>query len=342
MCVPYAITASESGTPHPRPTGMSGTKRNVAPSLHSPGRMTLERYRRDRIVALSPETAVSQAACAMESNHIGIVLVQDHGRPVGVLTDRDIALRVVGRGLDPVTTEIRHVMTPNPAVLPIDAAEQEVIALMRDCHVRRVPLVEGDRIAGIVTLDDLILDDAADSRSVAGLIRAQLEEPAGHKPAGETHPTRPPPQPETDAIRALRHAAHAERTLHRAVRIVEEETGLQGFERAATALEVVVTGIVRRIMPPEAGDFLSQLPAALRERVLSSVRTGPDGEVTRQSIETEMQQRLGVDPAEAAELVNHVGAALRRLVSAGEIEDVRGQLPQRMRSILEESHPRAH
>jgi CBS domain-containing protein/uncharacterized protein (DUF2267 family) len=305
--------------------------------------MTLERYRRERIVVQRPDTPVAEAACAMESNHIGVVLVQERGRPIGLLTDRDIALRVVGRGLDPVTTQIRHVMTPDPAMLPIDAAEQEAIVLMRDRHVRRIPLVEGERIAGIVTLDDLILDDGADPRSVAGLVRAQLEEPAEHKPAGETHPTRPPQEPEMDDVRSMRHAAHAEQTLYRAVQIVQEETGLMGFDRAVTALLVVVSGIVRRITPPEAGDFLSQLPAGLRERVLASVAAaGPDREVTRESIDVEMQQRLGVDRNEASELVWRVGAALARLVSPGEIHDVSGQLPEKMRAIFETPSPRLH
>jgi len=297
--------------------------------------MTLERFRRERIVVQRADTPVADAACAMESNHVGVVIVADRGRPVGLVTDRDIALRVVGRGLDPATTELRHVMTPDPATLPIDGAEQEALELMRDRHVRRIPLVEGERIAGIVTLDDLVLDERTDRRSIAALVRAQLEEPATHKRSGETHPTRAPEEPEAEAIRALRRAAHAEQTLHLALRIVEEETGLEGLDRALSALLVVVTGIVRRIMPPEAGDFLSQLPSEVRQRVLASgIHSGPDRKVTRESVEVDMQQRLGLDAAKASDLVNRVGAALRRLVSAGEIEQVRGQLPEAMRSIL--------
>lgn len=273
----------------------------------------------------------------MESNHVGVVIVGDRGRPVGLLTDRDIALRVVARGLDPVTTEIRQVMTPNPAVLPIDGTEEEAIQLMRERHVRRIPLVDGERVAGIVTLDDLILDEGTNARSVAALVRAQLEEPAKHKPAGQTHPTRAPRnEPEEEALRALRHAAHAEQSLHHALRIIEEETGLEGFDRALTALQVVVAGLVRRITPPEAGDFLGQLPATVRERVLASgIHSGPDRGVTRESIDAEMQDQLGLDRAEASDLVNRIGAALSRLVSPGEIEHVRGQLPEAMRSILD-------
>jgi uncharacterized protein (DUF2267 family) len=279
----------------------------------------------------------------MDSNHVGVVIVGERGRPIGLLTDRDIALRVVARGLDPIMTEIRQVMTPNPAVLPIDGAEEEAIQLMRERHVRRIPLVEGQRVAGIVTLDDLILDEGTDARSVAALVRAQLEEPASHKPIGETHPTRAPRyEPAEEALRALRHAARAERSLHHALRIIEEETGLEDSDRALTALQVVVAGLVRRITPPEAGDFLGQLPATVRERVLASgIHSGPDRGVTRESIDAEMQDQLGLDPAEASELVNRIGAALSRLVSPGEMDHVRAQLPEAMRSILAASPARS-
>lgn len=190
--------------------------------------------------------------------------------------------------------------------------------------------------------DDLILDEGTDARSVAALVRAQLEEPAEHKPAGETHPTRAPRNESDDALRALRHAARAERSLHHALRVIEEETGLEGSDRALTALQVVVAGLVRRITPPESGDFLGQLPDTVRERVLvSGIHSGPDRGVTRESIDAEMQDQLGLDRAEASDLVNRIGAALLRLVSSGGIDHVRGQLPEAMRSILAASPARS-
>ena len=79
--------------------------------------MSLRFYRMPRLVALSPSTAVLDAARAIENNNIGAVVVQDQGRVVGIVTDRDLAVRVVGRALDPRTTPLAGVMTTPVATL---------------------------------------------------------------------------------------------------------------------------------------------------------------------------------------------------------------------------------
>ena len=80
-----------------------------------------------------------------------------HGRVVGVLSDRDAALRVVGFQLDPTEVTLKDAMTEHPATLPIQQSERAALELMRDRHVRRIPLLDGDAVVGLVTLDDLIL-----------------------------------------------------------------------------------------------------------------------------------------------------------------------------------------
>jgi len=76
---------------------------------------------------------------------------------VGVLSDRDAALRVVGFQLDPTEVTLKDVMTEHPATLPIQQSERAALELMRDRHVRRIPLLDGDAVVGLVTLEDLIL-----------------------------------------------------------------------------------------------------------------------------------------------------------------------------------------
>jgi CBS domain-containing protein len=73
--------------------------------------MSLRCYRIPRLVALKPSTSVLDAARALENNNIGAVVVQDQGSVVGIVTDRDIAVRVVGQGRDPRTTFLSEVMT---------------------------------------------------------------------------------------------------------------------------------------------------------------------------------------------------------------------------------------
>lgn len=134
--------------------------------------------------------------------------------------------------------------------------------------------------------------------------------------------------------RDARHAAHIIQTSRRAARIVAEQTGLDDFDQAMTALEVVVSGIVRRLTPTTAGDFLAQLPSELRRRVAETVTAGPEGGLTRETIESELARRLDVELSEAKRLVSDTGTAIEHLVSHGEIAHVCAQLPRDMQSIF--------
>lgn len=138
--------------------------------------MSLKWYRRPRLVVLNSRTPVLDAARAIENNNIGAVVVQDKGRVTGIVTDRDLTVRVVGQGLDPQTTPLDQVMTtPVVALSPADS-QSDAIRLMQERNVRRIPLVEGERLVGIVTLDDLLLDEAAPLDEVAAVVATQIGE----------------------------------------------------------------------------------------------------------------------------------------------------------------------
>jgi CBS-domain-containing membrane protein len=80
-------------------------------------------------------------------------------------------------------------MTPEPSMVSIDDDELQAAKLMRARHVRRLPILDGERVAGIVTLDDLIMTGAIEIRLMAEIVAAQLSEPSAAKLAGVTHPT---------------------------------------------------------------------------------------------------------------------------------------------------------
>jgi len=275
---------------------------------------------------------------ALESNHIGAIVVQDAGRVVGVVTDRDLALRVIGFELDPEEALLHDVMTPDPATLSITDSEEQAIKLMRARHVRRVPIVEAGRAVGIVTLDDLILFGKVDLITAAQIIEVQLAEPATNKAAGMGYPTRPARgrARQVAAEREARHAAHAERTFHEFTAELQEDLGLDDPERALSAFEAVTSALVRRLTPGEAVDFASQLPSMLKEKLLD-LPAGPDLGITRESIENDVARSLGLDRGSAADLVRQVGATLGHFVDERELEHVREQLPKAMKEIL--SHP---
>ncbi len=294
--------------------------------------MSLEHYRWGRVLVLKPQDSAYDAARAMESNHVGAVIVQELGKVVGILTDRDLAIRVIGFQLDPARTELRTIMSENPACLPLDASEQDAIELMRVRHVRRIPILDSGRAVGMLTLDDLVLSRKFDQLPLAEIVREQLAEPSPLKPRGATHPTKLR-RPAADELAEQRHQAHADQTFNLFVKRLEHETGLPA-ERALTAFEVVASALMRRLTATEAAHFAAQLPSRERERLLE-IPAGPDRRITRQVIDSEMASALAIGEDAAAPLVSKLGALLGTLVSEGEIEDVKAQLPGELRGLVE-------
>jgi CBS domain-containing protein/uncharacterized protein (DUF2267 family) len=299
--------------------------------------MSLERFMRARLVVQTPRTTVYDAVRAMQDNHVGAILVHDAEDVRGIVTDRDIATRMVPDDLDPFEVQLQRIMSTPLATLPPSATALDVAELMIERRVRRIPIEDAGRFVGLVTLDDLILEHGVDLFTLAGILRAQLSEPSRLKPAGQLHPM--PPARHADAERAQprsahRHAARQKRAYDTLVRRTLALTGLPEREQAEAAIEVVLSGIVRRITPEEAGDTLAQLPSLVRERVVATVPAGPDRRVTRELLEQELLERLRVGAERTGELLEQVGRALEHSISAGEIDDVRSQLPTEMKSIL--------
>jgi CBS domain-containing protein len=128
--------------------------------------------------ALHRDEVVRSAAAVMRDRCIGDVLVvDDAGVLCGILTDRDVALRVVAAGLDPATTAIGEVATPDPVRVGLEATVAEVATAMREHAVRRIPLVDGDgRPVGVVALGDLT-DRLGGDSPLAGVLGALRDAP---------------------------------------------------------------------------------------------------------------------------------------------------------------------
>lgn len=120
-----------------------------------------------------PEESARAVAARMRDRSVGAILVLDADRQcVGIVTDRDLVLRVLAAGRDPDRTPLAQVMSRRPHVVHEDAPLEEVLALMRDACLRRVPVVDRDgRLQGIVTLDD-VQQLLADQLAVAGQVLA--------------------------------------------------------------------------------------------------------------------------------------------------------------------------
>jgi len=111
---------------------------------------------------VTPDTPLVDAARLMKDENIGVVPVvesSDSRRLVGVLTDRDIAIRAVAEGRDGATTSVGHVMTSDVRTSAPDDSVNDVMALMGSEQIRRIPIVDdrGD-LVGIIAQADIVLE----------------------------------------------------------------------------------------------------------------------------------------------------------------------------------------
>jgi CBS domain-containing protein len=121
-------------------------------------------------VSMPGTASVHEAARAMRDQDIGDVIVIEHHQVCGIITDRDIAVRVVAETKDPATTALADICSHSLlTVTPTDSVEHAV-RLMRTHTIRRLPVVEEGKAVGIVSLGDLAVE--RDPDSVLGEISA--------------------------------------------------------------------------------------------------------------------------------------------------------------------------
>ncbi|WP_031475833.1 CBS domain-containing protein [Streptomyces bicolor] len=123
------------------------------------------------VVAVRPDASLVEAAQLMRTQDIGDVVVADGQQVVGVLTDRDITVRAVADGADPLTVSVESVCSRNPVVIGPGERLSVAISLMREHAVRRLPVIEEGLPVGVVSLGDLAETQDPDS-ALAEISRA--------------------------------------------------------------------------------------------------------------------------------------------------------------------------
>jgi CBS domain-containing protein len=114
-------------------------------------------------VSMAPTESVSAAARAMREHGIGTVLVADNGQLRGMVTDRDITVRVLAESRDPASTLLTDICSRDVVALAPDDDVSEAIRLVCERAVRRIPVVDDGHPVGIVSIGDLALDRDSDS-----------------------------------------------------------------------------------------------------------------------------------------------------------------------------------
>lgn len=127
------------------------------------------------VVTIQRQASVEDAARLMRSSHVGDVVVVDAADariPVGIITDRDIVLEVVGRGLTPAATSVGSVMSTPVLTLREEDGFLTALDKMSARGVRRAPVVDGEgHLRGLVSVDDLVPLLAQELAKIGVLIR---------------------------------------------------------------------------------------------------------------------------------------------------------------------------
>jgi signal-transduction protein with cAMP-binding, CBS, and nucleotidyltransferase domain len=127
-------------------------------------------------VTVPPQSSVAESARLMAYEGVGSVLVVSDGRPLGIITDRDLALRVVARDL-PATTPIGEVMSTE--LVTVDSTDEVDVAFaaFRRHPFRRLPVIADGEVVGMLTVDDLLMLSHRMHSDLLGPVASELAEP---------------------------------------------------------------------------------------------------------------------------------------------------------------------
>ena len=112
---------------------------------------------------VSADATLKDAAREMKQDDIGAVLIEDNGTVAGILTDRDIVVRAIAEGRDPSSTKVADVATRDVKALSPDSSVEDAVRIVREQNVRRIPVVQDGRPAGIVSIGDLAIERDTES-----------------------------------------------------------------------------------------------------------------------------------------------------------------------------------
>ncbi len=140
--------------------------------------MNVGRVCKRQVATVQPGADLVAAAEIMREKHVGFLVAVEadalatYGRPVGVVTDRDIVVSVVARAADPKALTVADIMNRGPATVDESEPVGEALRMMRRMGVRRLPVI-GPRgmLTGIISLDDILDVIASEVNDVSGAVR---------------------------------------------------------------------------------------------------------------------------------------------------------------------------
>lgn len=118
------------------------------------------------VYTIDPSASVLDAVKLMEQKNIGALLVAENEQVIGIITERDIARKVVLPALSPAQTPLRDVMTTSVMIVSPQRSSEECMALMTEHRLRHLPVMDGGRLIGLVSIGDLVKDILSDQKFI--------------------------------------------------------------------------------------------------------------------------------------------------------------------------------
>ena len=118
------------------------------------------------VLSIAPDTSIYEAVTLMAERGVGALLVMEGDRLVGLVGERDCAWKVILEDRSPRETDVKQIMAKNILCVEPEQTVEEGMALMTDKRIRHLPVVNGDRVEGIISIGDLVKAIIADQQFV--------------------------------------------------------------------------------------------------------------------------------------------------------------------------------
>ncbi|MPZ47009.1 MAG: CBS domain-containing protein [Betaproteobacteria bacterium] len=118
------------------------------------------------VISVAPDSNVLDALKLMARREIGAVLVVEGARLVGIMSERDYARKVILKGKSSQDTKVREIMTERVMYARPDQTVPELMALMTNKRVRHLPVLEGDRLVGVLSIGDLVKETISEQEFI--------------------------------------------------------------------------------------------------------------------------------------------------------------------------------
>lgn len=133
----------------------------------------------DEVWSIAPQDMVIDAIGKMADRHVGALTVVDDAKLVGIISERDYARKLILENRDARTTSVADIMTPDPIVVTSDQSVEKCMAKMSVNRIRHLPVVDGDTLVGIISVDDVLKAVIREQSEALEVLEAYIKDEEG-------------------------------------------------------------------------------------------------------------------------------------------------------------------